>query len=62
MDPDGYVLAAGVTNQWRCDGRVKHQDGVESFDSVLCSTSGDPDGALRASLARRLSMSAFGGV
>jgi hypothetical protein len=62
MDPDGYVLAAGVTNQLRCDARVKPQDGVESFDSVLCSTSGDPDGALRASLARRLSMSAFGGV
>jgi hypothetical protein len=45
MDPDGYVLAAGVTNQLRCDGRVKHQGGVESFDSVLCTTSGDPDGA-----------------
>jgi hypothetical protein len=45
MDPDGYVLAAGVTNQLRFDGRVKHQGGVESFDSVLCTTSGDPDGA-----------------
>lgn len=59
MDPDGYVFAAGVTNQLWCDGRVKHQDGVESFDSVLCSTSGDPAGP---SLTRRLSMSAFGGV
>jgi hypothetical protein len=46
MDPDGYVLAAGVTNQLRCDGRMKHQDGVKSFDSVLCSTGGDPDVAL----------------